>query len=94
MQIFRGKVIHTNMQKTARVAVTRIVAHPVYKKRYKKVKHYLVHDEIGVKPGEIVRFVASKPFSKLKRWKMLEVVKPDASKVVKTKGAKKDIKKK
>jgi len=88
MKIFKGKVIHTKMQKTARVAVTRIVAHPVYKKRVKKVKHYMVHDEIGVKAGDTVKFVASKPISKLKRWKITEVVTEDKNRKSKARKAK------
>lgn len=77
MKVFTGKVIHTKMAKTARVAVTRIVAHPVYKKRYRQVKQYLVHDDLGVQVGDRVKFVASKPYSKLKKWKIVEVVKVD-----------------
>jgi small subunit ribosomal protein S17 len=74
MKIFTGKVIHTKMAKTATVAVERVVVHPVYKKRIKRVKKYHVHDEHGVKKGQTVKFIASKPFSKLKRWKIVEVV--------------------
>lgn len=79
MKIFTGKVIHTKMAKTATVAVERFVAHPIYKKRYKKIKKYHVHDELGAKIGQEVKFVASRPYSKLKRWKVIEIV--DKSKV-------------
>jgi len=90
MKIFTGRVIHTKMAKTARVAVTRVVAHPVYKKRFKKVKHYLVHDELGVKEGDMVKFTASKPTSKLKKWKIIDVVKNESdSKSKRRKRAKK-----
>lgn len=75
MKIFTGKVVSTKMAKTATVAVTRIVVHPLYKKRFKRKKRYQVHDEQGVKVGETVRFVASRPYSKLKKWKIVEVVK-------------------
>ena len=74
MKIFTGKVIGKKMQKTATVAVGRIVAHPVYKKRIKLIKKYQVHDEVDTKVGQTVRFVASKPYSKLKKWKIVEVV--------------------
>lgn len=74
MKIFTGKVKHTKMAKTATVAVERVVAHPIYKKRYKKIKKYHVHDELGVKVGQEVKFVASRPYSKLKRWKIIEIV--------------------
>lgn len=74
MKIFTGKVKHTKMAKTATVAVERVVAHPIYKKRYKKIKKYHVHDELGVKVGQEVKFTASRPYSKLKRWKVIEIV--------------------
>lgn len=74
MKIFSGKVIATKMAKTASVEVERIVAHPMYKKRLKRIKKYQVHDEIGVKVGQTVRFVATAPISKSKKWKIIEVV--------------------
>lgn len=74
MKIFTGKVVSKNMQKTATVAVRRVVAHPIYKKRIRKVKKYHIHDEIGSEVGQVVKFVASKPYSKLKKWKVIEVV--------------------
>lgn len=74
MKIFTGKVVSTKMEKTATVVVNRIVVHPVYKKRLKRTKKYHVHDEIGVKVGDAVHFIASKPFSKLKKWKITEVI--------------------
>lgn len=85
MKIFIGEVISTKMSKTATVAVTHIVIHPVYKKRQNKTRKYQVHDEIGTKVGDKVRFVATKPYSKLKKWKITEVVIEERKK----KGAKK-----
>src|SRR5260221_14595891 len=70
MKIFTGIVIRTS-DKTAKVAVTRVVAHPIYKKRIKRTKNFLVHDEVGVEVGSQVQFVDSKPYSKLKRWKIV-----------------------
>ena len=84
MKVFTGKVKSVKMKKTAVVAVERVVPHPVYKKRMKKVKKYLVHDSFGVKLGQTVKFVASKPYSKLKKWKIIEIVEEK-----KKKGAKK-----
>jgi len=72
MKILSGKVILTKQPKTAVVEVVRIVAHPVYKKRVKRSKKYLVHDEVGVKVGDRVNFVASKPYSKLKKWRIVK----------------------
>lgn len=74
MKVITGKVISTKMAKTATVAVERFVTHPVYKKRLKKTKKYHVHDELGVSMGDVVSFMASKPFSKLKRWKIIKVI--------------------
>lgn len=84
MKIFTGKVIHTKAEKTARVDVTRTVAHPVYEKRMKKTKIYLVHDELGSKEGDIVKFIACKPISKKKKWKIVEIVSDKKQTVKKT----------
>ncbi|OGM29579.1 30S ribosomal protein S17 [Candidatus Woesebacteria bacterium RIFCSPHIGHO2_01_FULL_44_10] len=71
MKIFTGKVISKKMAKTATVEVVDISAHPVYKKRIRTTRKYQVHDEVGVKVGETVRFVASRPISKTKRWRII-----------------------
>lgn len=62
------------MLKTATVNVDRVIVHPVYKKRFTQSKKYQVHDEMGSKVGQTVKFVASKPFSKTKKWKIIEIV--------------------
>jgi small subunit ribosomal protein S17 len=74
MRVFKGKVISKKMEKTATVAVDRVVVHRIYGKRYKRTKKYHVHDALGSKVGDEVRFVATKPYSKLKRWKIKEVL--------------------
>lgn len=74
MKVFTGKVIHTKLEKTAKVLVERVWMSPVYKKRVKRTKNYLVHDEFGVSEGDVVKFVACRPISKRKRWKIIEVV--------------------
>lgn len=63
------------MEKTATIVVERVAVHPVYKKRMRRTKKYHVHDTVGVKVGDQVSFIASRPFSKLKRWKIVEVIK-------------------
>jgi len=60
------------MQDTATVEVERTVIHPLYQKRYKKAKKYQVHDDFDVKVGDIVKFAACKPVSKLKKWKIVK----------------------
>ena len=72
MKIFTGKVIATKMAKTATVAVERMVIHPLYKKRFKRVRKYQVHDEIGIKIGDKVKFSDSRPYSKTKKWKIMK----------------------
>ena len=84
MKILIGKVISTSMDKTATVAVERVVVHPLYKKRYKRIKKYHVHDEVGAKVDDKVKFVASKPYSKTKKWKVLEIIMDETKKKKKT----------
>lgn len=72
---FLGKVVSKKMEKTALVEVGRVVTHPVYKKRTKRVKKYKVHDEIGTNVGDTVKFVNTKPISKEKHFIIKEVVK-------------------
>lgn len=72
MKILKGKVISKKMEKTATVLVERVVVHPVYGKRVKRTKKYHVHDEVGTKVGQSVGFVACKPYSKLKKWKIVK----------------------
>ncbi len=75
MKIFIGRVTATKSAKTATVAVERVVIHPLYKKRFKRLTKFQVHDEIGVKVGNNVKFKDCKPYSKSKKWKIVEVVK-------------------
>lgn len=74
MKIFTGRVLATKMAKTATVAVERVVIHPLYKKRTRRDTKYQVHDEIAVKVGDVVKFAASRPYSKTKKWKIIEIV--------------------
>jgi small subunit ribosomal protein S17 len=74
MKVFTGTVISTKMAKTAKVAVKTFVFHPKYKKRLSRTKNYLVHDELGAKVGDKVRFVAGRPISKSKKWTIIEIL--------------------
>ena len=70
-----GKVVSTKMDSTVSVLVTRVVSHPVYKKRVKKYKKYLSHvSSVVPKDGDIVRIVSTKPISKNKRWQVNEIL--------------------
>lgn len=71
-----GVVLSSNMQQTAVVEVTRLVQHPIYRKVVKQRKKYPVHDGKKIaKVGDKVRIVETRPISKTKRWKLIEVVK-------------------
>jgi small subunit ribosomal protein S17 len=70
-----GEVVSTKMQKTIVVAVSRRVPHPLYKRIMKKRKKFYAHDETGeANLGDIVRIVECRPLSKLKHWKLGEIV--------------------
>lgn len=74
MKIFIGKVISTKRLKTATVTVENIVIHPLYKKRFRRLRKYSVHDDKGVKVGDTVKFITTRPYSKTVRWAITEVV--------------------
>lgn len=78
MNIYEGKVKSKKMQKTATVEVERVVTHPLYGKRYRRTKVYHVHDELGANVGQTVRFIDCKPVSKLKKWKVIEILKKES----------------
>ncbi len=63
-----GRVIRAKMQKTVTVEVERRYRHPLYGKVVRSTKKYLVHDEIGCQPGDLVQIVESRPLSRRKRW--------------------------
>jgi small subunit ribosomal protein S17 len=70
-----GQVVSTKMKKTIVVEVSRRVPHPLYKRIIGKRKKFYVHDEeSAAKLGDVVRFVECRPLSKLKRWRLAEVV--------------------
>ncbi len=73
MKVFQGKIVGLKMAKTITVEVERILAHPIYKKRFKRSKKYQVHSEIEHKVGDTVNFVECPPISKSKRWIEKEV---------------------
>jgi len=73
MKIFKGKITGMKMAKTITVEVERILAHPLYKKRFKRNKKYQVHSEIKHKIGDMVNFSECPPMSKTKKWK--EIIK-------------------
>jgi small subunit ribosomal protein S17 len=72
---FIGRVVSDKMDKTVVLAVTRRVAHSRYNKVVKRTTKYKVHDEKNeCKVGDMVRVIETRPISKDKRWKVLEIV--------------------
>jgi len=70
-----GQVVSTKMQKTIVVEVSRRVPHPLYKRIVARRKRFYAHDEEGTaQKGDMVRIVECRPLSKLKRWRLAEVV--------------------
>ena len=70
-----ARVLSTKLQNTVVVEVERVVIHPLYKKRVRRKKKYLVQDSVGAKEGDKVLIVSIRPVSKRKRFKVLEVIK-------------------
>jgi small subunit ribosomal protein S17 len=70
-----GTVVAKNSAKTVKVLVERLERHPLYKKTVKRRKIFLVHDEHDkCKVGDVVRIVETRPISKLKRWRVAEII--------------------
>ena len=70
-----GVVRSNTMDKTIRVAVERRVKHPIYGKFVKKTTSFHAHDEKNeCTVGDIVKIMETRPLSKTKRWRLVEVV--------------------
>ena len=70
-----GVVVSDKMDKTVVVQVERRYAHPLYGKQVTRTKKYHAHDENNeAHAGDTVRIVETRPLSKLKRWRVAEVV--------------------
>lgn len=70
-----GKVVSNKMTKSITVAVDRRVKHPIYGKFVQKTTKFMAHDEkneAGI--GDTVRISETRPLSKLKRWRLVEVI--------------------
>ena len=70
-----GKVTSNKMQKSITVSVDRKVKHPIYGKFVHKTTKFMAHDEkneAGI--GDTVRISETRPLSKLKRWRLVEVI--------------------
>ncbi len=72
---FTGVVVSDKMDKTRVVLVERRVRHPLYKKEIKKRKKFYAHDENNeCRIGDKVKIMDTRPLSKLKRWRIVEII--------------------
>jgi small subunit ribosomal protein S17 len=74
-KIRTGHVISDRMDKTIVVEIERLVKHSLYKKYIRRRSHLYVHDEKNTgRIGDKVRVVETRPLSRQKRWRLLEIV--------------------
>lgn len=74
-KVRQGTVVSDKMDKTVVVSVERHVPHPLYGKQISRRKKYHAHDEQNeYRAGDIVRIEETRPLSKLKRWRVLDLV--------------------
>ncbi len=70
-----GSVVSNKMQKTITVTVERKVKHPIYGKFVKTTKKFTAHDENNeCNIGDLVRIMETRPLSKNKRWRLVEII--------------------
>ena len=70
-----GVVVKNKMDKSILVVIERRVAHPIYKKYFKKTTKLMAHDEkneCGI--GDVVKIMETRPLSKVKNWRVIEIV--------------------
>jgi small subunit ribosomal protein S17 len=74
-KVREGVVASTTMDKTAVVVVTTRKPHPLYKKTMVRTSRLYAHDENNeLRPGDRVRIVETRPLSKQKRWRLVEIL--------------------
>ena len=74
-KVLVGEVVSTKMQKTIVIEVTRKFSHPLYTRVMSRDKRFYAHDEKKeAHLGDIVRIEETRPLSKLKRWRLLDIV--------------------
>ena len=74
-KVREGYVVSDKMEKTVVVAIERRVPHPVYGKMVTRTKRLKAHDEENsAKVGDTVRIVETRPLSKDKRWRVVEII--------------------
>ena len=79
-KVFTGMVVSDKMEKSMVVRVNRQVKQPRYKKTVKRSKRFMVHDEDNqCRIGDIVKIAETRPLSKRKRWRILEILRKSPS---------------
>ncbi len=74
-RVLTGRVVSDKMEKTVVVSIERRVQHPVYGKMVRRTKRLKAHDERNdAKTGDTVRIMETRPMSKDKRWRVVEIV--------------------
>ncbi|MRN57103.1 30S ribosomal protein S17 [Paenibacillus sp. 19GGS1-52] len=74
-KVLVGKVVSDKMDKTIVIAVETYKKHNLYHKRIKSTKKFKAHDEENVaKIGDVVKVMETRPLSKDKRWRLIEVI--------------------
>ncbi|MEW6702868.1 MAG: 30S ribosomal protein S17 [Bacteroidota bacterium] len=70
-----GTVVSNKMKKSIIVAIERRVAHPIYKKYFKKTTKFMAHDEKQeCNIGDVVKIMETRPLSKRKNWRLVQIV--------------------
>jgi small subunit ribosomal protein S17 len=74
-QIKTGRVLSNKMDKTVVVAVDYLKPHPLYRKIIRKTSKFHAHDETNTcQPGDTVRIEETRPMSRTKRWRVVDIV--------------------
>ena len=74
-KVFTGKVVSDKENKTIKVAVTTYRRHPLYGKRVEFTTKFTAHDENNeAKVGDVVKIISTRPLSKLKHFRLLQIV--------------------
>ena len=73
--VVKGQVVSDKGSKTISVLIYRLMKHPKYKKYIRRKSIFKVHDEKNqAKKGDVVKIYETRPVSKTKRWKLLEII--------------------
>jgi small subunit ribosomal protein S17 len=74
-RVLKGTVVSSTMDKTVVVEVMTLKAHPVYKKRFRSSRKYYAHDDQNqCQVGDVVLIAEARPYSKTKRWRLMDIV--------------------